>query len=533
MSIHIVSTQNGDDILGRLLKSLVRETGWTVSARPDDGADLNYFFPYLEYPKEGYQRTPTAAWFTHRDTLHSASKANRWDDVANQVSFRLTSSRLYLDDLSRRGKTALVTTPIEGQFRPRLNRRMSGVKPIVGIAGRVYPGGRKGERLVQQLANTGKYDLRAIGSGWPIPCRFIPWHDLPAWYWGLDIFVSTSLIEGIGHPPLEALACGIPVVVPQGVGVFDELVGAGVYHYAAGDYDALVQALDLALALKAKPREVSDTVRARTEARWGQEHLMACNGLLQSLNATIEPLPKTTINGGAFYIAYGKPSRTCAKAALQSWNTYMPDFPAVVCSDTPLNAGETETIIQPDRDIGGRWNKTLIYDLAPQDWTTVLYLDADTELIAPVPFFFDALVDGWEFVICKNPDKYASTRWMHRPDNLDEVEETFKLLGHDNFIQWNGGVFAFRRCDRVRAFFAAWHEEWQRWGGRDQAALLRALWRYPLRVLTLGNEWNTVTRYNSPTTSAGILHYPTTARRHTGQIKGRLDSPEAWSKVKK
>jgi hypothetical protein len=121
---------------------------------------------------------------------------------------------------------------------------------------------------------------------------------------------------------------------------------------------------------------------------------------------------------------------------------------------------------------------------------------------------------------------------MNRPDNLDECQATFLRTGTDELIQLNGGVFAFRRNERTREFFDAWHAEWQRWGKRDQAALLRALFDHPLKLYVLGNEWNTITRYDDPKISAGILHYPLTARRWRGLIHPRLDDPEAWAQVK-
>lgn len=42
---------------------------------------------------------------------------------------------------------------------------------------------------------------------------FIPTEDLPALYSGAKVFVNVSLWEGFGIPVLEAIACGIPVVV--------------------------------------------------------------------------------------------------------------------------------------------------------------------------------------------------------------------------------------------------------------------------------------------------------------------------------
>ncbi len=120
---------------------------------------------------------------------------------------------------------------------------------------------------------------------------------------------------------------------------------------------------------------------------------------------------------------------------------------------------------------------------------------------------------------------------MARPDNTEETNVTFKELGGRDWLQLNGGVMAFRRCSRVERFFQLWLEEWNRYGGRDQAALHRALWRQPLRTYVLGNEWNTVTHYDDIAITAGILHRPQTARRWKGKIKGRLDGEEAWTAV--
>jgi hypothetical protein len=163
----------------------------------------------------------------------------------------------------------------------------------------------------------------------------------------------------------------------------------------------------------------------------------------------------------------------------------------------------------------------------------VLYLDADTEVIADISFLFQVLCDGWDFVICKNPGKFHVIRNMIRPDNKGECEETFKMLGSDELLQLNGGVWCFARNERTAAMMRGWHSEWDRYGKRDQAALLRSLWANPVRLYTLTNVWNCVEQYGEHNENTTIMHYPMTARRHVGIIGGRLDSTEAWSKVKK
>ena len=45
-------------------------------------------------------------------------------------------------------------------------------------------------------------------------------------------------------------------------------------------------------------------------------------------------------------------------------------------------------------------------------------------------------------------------------------------------------------------------------------------------------EWNTITRYDTPDNAAWLLHYPLNARRWRGTIHYRLDDPGAWKAVK-
>ena len=49
---------------------------------------------------------------------------------------------------------------------------------------------------------------------------------MPDWYRALDLYVAPQRWEGFGLTPLEAMACGVPVVATR-VGAFDELVVDG------------------------------------------------------------------------------------------------------------------------------------------------------------------------------------------------------------------------------------------------------------------------------------------------------------------
>ena len=201
-------------------------------------------------------------------------------------------------------------------------------------------------------------------------------------------------------------------------------------------------------------------------------------------------------------------------------------------SDTPIGV-EDIFIEQPDYDIGGRLAKVKIYDLAPRDWQYIAYIDADTEIVHPEYLLWQIVEDGWDMVICKNPGRFATASAMKRSDNKDECQLTYELCGSDEIMQLNGGVFAFQRNARTQAFFTEWAKEWHKFGKRDQAALLRSLWMHPLKLYVLGNEWNTIVRYDTPDDAAWLCHYPMLARRWRDIIHYRLDDPEAWKAVER
>lgn len=140
--------------------------------------------------------------------------------------------------------------------------------------------------------------------------------------------------------------------------------------------------------------------------------------------------------------------------------------------------------------------------------------------------------DGWEFVICKDPHLMDTMHSFRRANNLAELEETAQEIFTLHTLQFNGGVWAFGRNDRIASFFQRWQKEWERHAQRDQGALIRAMYADPLKVYVLGNEWNTFPKYTRGIQTAGLMHYPGRARRWSGMIPGRIDSDLAWQQVR-
>lgn len=561
MKVRIVwNNPGGDRILDRLARALAEYTGWPLATSPDRSADINYNLLYIDVAQRfpDWRHIRWAAYFSHYEP-DTPYKRKWWND-AQWIPIKTVTARQYL---TLQG-AYLVTPPVDDCFSPSAERRSGAI--TVGVSGFVDRSGRKGERLLSDLVRKmPDVNWVASGEGWPVRITNVGLAGLPAWYHTLDIYLCTSTIEGIPMPPFEALASGVPVVIPRGVGRLDDLPDIpGITRYIAGDVDDCRRALSEAvIGCRGVDRAaLADVIRSTYTAQaWAQSHVAAFTRALQGGNdngggaaesvvdapeAVDRSLVRTTRRRkagaaadrgrggkrGAYYVAYGAPSRRCAEAAIAAFKNHFPEIPVAVVSDSPLGC-EDVFIEHPDLDIGGRLAKVKIYDLAPADWEYICYMDADTEVIAREDLLWRLVEDGWDMAICRNPGRFHIVSQMRRPDNADECEYTFGILGGDQFLQYNGGVFSFRRNERTAAFFRAWHSEWLRFGKRDQGALLRALWSHPVRMYILGNEWNTITRYAAAEDAAWLLHYPMTARRWDGVVHYRLDDPNAWKHVRK
>jgi glycosyltransferase involved in cell wall biosynthesis len=86
---------------------------------------------------------------------------------------------------------------------------------------------------------------------------YVPAEDLPWWYNAAELFVYPSLYEGFGLPPLEAMACGTPVVASNSSSLPEVMGQAGILVDPT-DTDALAGALDQALG----SGELQESMRA-------------------------------------------------------------------------------------------------------------------------------------------------------------------------------------------------------------------------------------------------------------------------------
>jgi len=106
----------------------------------------------------------------------------------------------------------------------------------------------RGRALVRPILWTVTSRARAAGFSAPVPTQLIFGPDdarLGDLYRGCDLFVFPSRAEGFGLPPLEAMACGAPVVVADSRGIREYAVdGVNCLMVPPGDPAALAAAIE-------------------------------------------------------------------------------------------------------------------------------------------------------------------------------------------------------------------------------------------------------------------------------------------------
>ncbi len=99
-------------------------------------------------------------------------------------------------------------------------------------------------------------DKLGIRSSVVLP-GFVDDDDLPALYNGARLFAFPSLMEGFGIPPLEAMACGTPVVASRESSL-PEVLDDAAYYFNPLRVDEIFEALKITLTDDKLRRELSE-----------------------------------------------------------------------------------------------------------------------------------------------------------------------------------------------------------------------------------------------------------------------------------
>jgi glycosyltransferase involved in cell wall biosynthesis len=99
---------------------------------------------------------------------------------------------------------------------------------------------------------------------------FVADEDLPALYNLAELFVFPSLYEGFGLPPLEAMACGTPVITSDASSL-PEVVGEAGLMVEATDVEGLTQAMQRVLEDSAlRERMIAKGMKQAKKFTWEQ-----------------------------------------------------------------------------------------------------------------------------------------------------------------------------------------------------------------------------------------------------------------------
>jgi UDP-glucose:(heptosyl)LPS alpha-1,3-glucosyltransferase len=142
-------------------------------------------------------------------------------------------------------------------------------------------------RLLEAVATIGPHNLRLliVGRDDPTPYRaasrrnavaqcvvFLPPRsDVEFYYSAADAYVGPSLEDAFGLPPLEAMACGLPVIVSSRSGV-SEVITDGVDGFVLKDPNDVASLAKLISALQNNPalrqRLGDNAARTAREYTW-------------------------------------------------------------------------------------------------------------------------------------------------------------------------------------------------------------------------------------------------------------------------
>jgi len=150
------------------------------------------------------------------------------------------------------GRPSRVIEPgIDPIFTPRAVSRFRELEPYVLSVSDVYPY-KNFARLVEAFALLDRPDLRLVIAGRHVDEHVtaelerqirklgldgrvvllgaVPLVDMPGLYGAAECFVFPSLLESFGFPPLEAMACGVPVACAR-ASVMPEVCGDAPLYF--------------------------------------------------------------------------------------------------------------------------------------------------------------------------------------------------------------------------------------------------------------------------------------------------------------
>ncbi len=259
----------------------------------DPKADIQY---YVTYSTWRIKLSPIeVAYFAHLEEDQAAR--DHFFHVAKQVDACVCHSGMYEQILREHGVSNVTT------ISPGVD--LDAFKPVIkiGVVGRTYHTGRKGEALVRQVMDVPGIDWHFTGEGWPGPALKIPEGKLADFYNQMDYILVPALYEGGPMCVVEALACGTPVIAPP-VGWVSEFPHI---EFKTGDVADLRRVLE---GIVAKRQNLRESALGRTWDKWAEGHDRLFMGLLRKAGLTPVRGPDSVRFGRVALLLHGSESKS-------------------------------------------------------------------------------------------------------------------------------------------------------------------------------------------------------------------------------
>ncbi len=248
-------------ILEKIAKEIEKQCppSWEmrIATEPSDWGDLHYFIPYSKQPEQ--KPAISACFFTHQEIVEPAH--SNFLKQAARADYCVSMSDKYTRVLEEHG-VGKVNTIETGVDLDAFNIRLQ-----IGVVGRTYHTGRKGEDLLAQCMDLKNIEFLFTGSGWPGPSVHLSDAQLPGFFNKLDYLLIPSRIEGGPVPLMEALASGCRVISPSDIGFVEKFPHI---PFKNGDASSLRKVLK---ELVAERQELRNSVAQYSWEKFGLRHI--------------------------------------------------------------------------------------------------------------------------------------------------------------------------------------------------------------------------------------------------------------------
>lgn len=175
-----------------------------ISEHPREDVLINY---YVNYSAWKTRVSPIeVGFFTHLEP--SPESRAKYYKAASEMDACVCMSTFYANDLiARDAKNVKVIIPgvDTDSYAPAIR---------IGVVGRTYHTGRKGQWILEDIADIPGVDIRSTGEGWGADSGILDHAEMLRFFHDIDYLLVTALYEGGPLPVLEALSTGVKVISP-------------------------------------------------------------------------------------------------------------------------------------------------------------------------------------------------------------------------------------------------------------------------------------------------------------------------------